>query len=249
MLRLIIVATFVILFLICSIPLFFIEWLIGKWKPDVKSRSSLAIVNWAFCVVAFLSGTNVITVGEENVPKDKAVLYVGNHRSFYDIILTYPKVPRPTGYVAKKEMLKVPLLSVWMKYLHCLFLDRDNIKEGLKTILQAIEMVKSGISVCIFPEGTRNKTADTFLPFHDGSFKIAEKSGAPIIPMTIVNSAAVFEDHFPKIKKATVVIEYGKPIYLNEMSREEKKVIGATVKAVIEETYFRNKEKYFGEAK
>lgn len=249
MLRLIIVATFVILFLICSIPLFFIEWLIGKWKPDVKSRSSLAIVNWAFRVVAFLSGTKAITVGEENVPKDKAVLYVGNHRSFYDIILTYPKVPRPTGYVAKKEMLKVPLLSVWMKYLHCLFLDRDNIKEGLKTILQAIEMVKSGISVCIFPEGTRNKTADTFLPFHDGSFKIAEKSGAPIIPMTIVNSAAVFEDHFPKIKKTTVVIEYGKPIYLNEMSREEKKVIGTTVKAVIEETYFRNKEKYFGEAK
>ena len=249
MLRLIIVATFVILFLICSIPLFFIEWLIGKWKPDVKSRSSLAIVNWAFRVVAFLSGTKVITVGEKNVPKDKAVLYVGNHRSFYDIILTYPKVPRPTGYVAKKEMLKVPLLSVWMKYLHCLFLDRDNIKEGLKTILQAIEMVKSGISVCIFPEGTRNKTADTFLPFHEGSFKIAEKSGAPIIPMTIVNSAAVFEDHFPKIKKATVVIEYGKPIYLNEMSREEKKAIGTTVKAVIEETYFRNKEKYFGEAK
>ena len=249
MLRLIIVATFVILFLICSIPLFFIEWLIGKWKPDVKSRSSLAIVNWAFRVVAFLSGTKDITVGEENVPKDKAVLYVGNHRSFYDIILTYPKVPRPTGYVAKKEMLKVPLLSVWMKYLHCLFLDRDNIKEGLKTILQAIEMVKSGISVCIFPEGTRNKTADTFLPFHEGSFKIAEKSGAPIIPMTIVNSAAIFEDHFPKIKKATVVIEYGKPIYLNEMSREEKKAIGSTVKAVIEETYFRNKEKYFGEAK
>ena len=67
--------------------------------------------------------------------------------------------------------------------------------------------------------------------------------------MTIVNSAAVFEDHFPQIKKATVVIEYGKPIYLNEMSREEKKAIGTTVKAVIEETYFRNKEKYFGEAK
>lgn len=249
MLRLIIVAVFVVLFLICSIPLFFIEWLIGKWKPDVKSRSSLAIVNWAFRVVAFLSGTRVITIGEENVPKDTAVLYVGNHRSFYDIILTYPKVPRPTGYVAKKEMLKVPLLSIWMKYLHCLFLDRDNIKEGLKTILQAIEMVKSGISICIFPEGTRNKTADTFLPFHEGSFKIAEKSGAPIIPMTIVNSAAVFEDHLPKIKKATVVIEYGKPIYLSEMSKEEKKVIGNTVKAVIEETYFKNKEKYFGEAK
>ena len=245
MLRLVIVAIFVGLFLICSIPLFFVEWLIGKRNPDLKSRSSLKIVNWAFRVVRVLSGTKVITIGEENVPKDTAVLYVGNHRSFYDIILTYPKVPRPTGYVAKKEMLKVPLLSTWMKYLHCLFLDRENIKEGLKTILQAVEMAKSGISICIFLEGTRNKTADTFLPFHEGSFKIAEKAGVPIVPMTIVNSAAVFEDHFPKIKKATVVIEYGKPIYCNDMSKEEKKALCGTVKNIIEETYFANKEKYF----
>lgn len=89
-----------------------------------------------------------------------------------------------------------------MKNLHCLFLDRDNIKEGMKTILTAIEKAKNGISICIFPEGTRNKTSDTFLPFHEGSFKIAEKAGVPIIPMTIVNSAAVFEDQFPKIKSA-----------------------------------------------
>lgn len=141
-------------------------------------------------------------------------------------------------------MEKVPLLSIWMKDLHCLFLDRDNIKEGMKTILAAIEKAKSGISICIFPEGTRNKTADTFLPFHEGSFKIAEKSGVPIIPMTIVNSAAVFEDHMPKIRKATVVIEYGKPIDVSALSREEKKNLGASVKSVIEETYFRNKEEY-----
>jgi len=232
MLRLIIVATFVILFLICSIPLFFIEWLIGKWKPDVKSRSSLAIVNWAFRVVAFLSGTKVITVGEENVPKDKAVLYVGNHRSFYDIILTYPKVPRPTGYVAKKEMLKVPLLSVWMKYLHCLFLDRDNIKEGLKTILQAIEMVKSGISVCIFPEGTRTP-GDDMLEFKEGSFKIAEKSGCLIIPVAITNTENVFENHIPFIKASTVIIEFGDPIDLNAMPKEERRHIGSQVQGII----------------
>ena len=244
MLRLIIVATFVILFLICSIPLFFIEWLIGKWKPDVKSRSSLAIVNWAFRVVAFLSGTKVITVGEENVPKDKAVLYVGNHRSFYDIILTYPKVPRPTGYVAKKEMLKVPLLSVWMKYLHCLFLDRDNIKEGLKTILQAIEMVKSGISVCIFPEGTRNKVEGTFLPFHEGCFKIATKTGCPIVPVTLYNTSAIFEDHLPKIKKTNIVIHYGTPFYAKDLSKEDQKRLGAYTQEIIASTYASIREQY-----
>lgn len=244
MIRFLITATFVVLFLILSMPLMLAEWIIGKFNMDVKSRSSLAIVNWAFRCVAFLSGTKLIVKGRENIPDDKAVLYVGNHRSFFDIVLTYPLVKGPTGYVAKKEMEKVPLLSIWMKDLHCLFLDRDNIKEGMKTILAAIEKAKSGISICIFPEGTRNKTTDTFLPFHEGSFKIAEKSGVPIIPMTIVNSAAVFEDHMPKIRKATVVIEYGKPIDVSALSREEKKNLGASVKSVIEETYFRNKEEY-----
>lgn len=245
MLRFILVSSFVILFLILSIPLMIVEWIIGKFNMDVKNRSSLAIVNWAFRCVIFLAGTKVIALGEENIPKDCAVLYVGNHRSFFDIVLTYVRVPRPTGYVAKKEMEKIPLLSVWMKNLHCLFLDRDNIKEGMKTILTAIEKVKSGISICIFPEGTRNKTVDTFLPFHEGSFKIAEKAGAPIIPMTIVNSAAVFEDQLPKIKKRTVVIEYGKPLYINELTKEERKSIGTKVKGIIEETYFKNKASYF----
>ncbi len=247
MIRFIVVILFVVLFLVLSIPIMIVEWIIGKFNMDVKSKSSLAIVNWAFRVVRVLSGTKVIIKGLENVPNDTAVLYVGNHRSFYDIILTYPKVPRPTGYIAKREMLKVPLLSVWMKYLHCLFLDRENVKEGLKTILEAVEKAKSGISICIFPEGTRNKTADTFLPFHEGSFKIAEKAGVPIVPMTIVNSAAIFEDHLPKIKKATVIIEYGTPIDVKQLSREERKIIGNTVKSVIEETYFRNKAEYFPE--
>lgn len=244
MLRFILVVIFVVLFLILSMPLMLIEWMIGKFNPNVKNRSSLSIVNWAFRCVVFLSGTKVIALGEENIPKDTAVLYVGNHRSFFDIILTYIRVPRPTGYVAKKEMLKVPLLSIWMKHLHCLFLDRDNIKEGMKTILAAIEKAKSGISICIFPEGTRNKTADTFLPFHEGSFKIAEKAGVPIIPMTIVNSSAIFEDHFPKIKRTTVIIEYGNPLYINDLSKEDKKFVGAKVKGIIENTYFKNKETY-----
>ena len=245
MLRFIIVATFVVLFLILSIPLLIVEWIIGKFNQPLKDRSSLAIVNWAFRWVIRLAGTKVIVLGEENIPRGSAVLYVGNHRSYFDIVLTYVRVPRPTGYVAKVEMLKWPLLSNWMKNLHCLFLDRKNIKEGLKTILLGVEKVKSGISICIFPEGTRNKVADTFLPFHEGSFKIAEKGNVPIVPMTIVNSAAVFEDQLPKMKKAAVVIEYGKPIYIKELDKETRKSLGTYVSDIIKETYFRNKKQYF----
>ncbi len=245
MIRFIIIILFLVLFLILSIPLLIAEWIIGKFNRPLKDRSSLAIVSWGFRQVARLSGTRVIAIGEENIPKDTAVLYVGNHRSFFDIVLTYGRMTSLTGFVSKKEMNRYPLLSHWMRNVHCLFLDRDNIKEGLKTILEAIEKVKNGISIFIFPEGTRNKTNDTFLPFHAGSFKIAEKGNVPIIPVTIVNSAAVFEDHLPKVKKATVVIEYGKPVYLDELDKETRKNISTYVLQIISDTYFKNKKEYF----
>lgn len=240
MIRFIFTASFVVLFLIISIPLMLVEWIIGKFNMNLKNKSSLAIVNWAFRVCLWFSGVKVTVLGEENVPKDAPVLYVANHRSFFDILLTYVRVPRPTGYIAKKEMLKIPLLRTWMKNLHCLFLDRKDLKEGMKTILQAIEKVKSGISICIFPEGTRNKTADSFLPFHEGSFKIAEKADCAIIPIAMNNTSAIFEDHFPKIKKTHVIIEYGAPIYIRDLPKEEKKFVGAFVQKQIETMYFNN---------
>lgn len=242
MIRFILVATTVVLFLILSIPLLIIEWIIGQFNMDIKNRSSLAIVNSLFRFCIWLAGIKVTVIGEENVPKDTAVLYVANHQSYFDILLTYIRVPHPTGYVAKIEMLRYPLLKNWMKNLHCLFLDRNNIKEGLKTILSGIEKVKSGISICIFPEGTRNKVNDTFLPFHAGSFKIAEKSGCPILPITINNSSAIMEDQMPKIKKAHVILEYGKPIYINDLPKEERKFVSEHVLELIKETYFKNKD-------
>ncbi len=242
MIRLILVAVFVVLFLICSIPLLIAEWIIGKYNMDLKNKSSLAIVNWAFRIVLFLSGADVTVRGLENVPRDEPVLYIGNHRSYFDIIITYVRVPRPTGYIAKKEMLKWPLLVNWMKNLHCLFLNRDDVKQGLKIILTAIDKVKSGISICIFPEGTRNRVNHTFMEFHEGSFKIASKTGCPIVPMTIYNSADIFEDHLPKIKKAHVILEYGKPFYVKDLAKEDQKKVGAYTQKIIQDTYFRIKE-------
>lgn len=132
-------------------------------------------------MILFLAGTKLTVIGEENVPKDQPVLYIGNHRSYFDIVITYARCPRLTGYVAKSEMLKVPLLRTWMKRLYCLFLDRSDIKQGLQTILTGIAQIKDGVSMCIFPEGTRNTNASELdlLPFHEGSLKMAEKTGCP----------------------------------------------------------------------
>ena len=152
MIRTIIIMAIVVGYLILSIPLMLVEWIIGKFNPYAKDISSLRIIHGVFKLMLLVSGVKVTVIGEENVPKDQAVLYVGNHRSFFDIIITYARCPGLTGYVAKKEIRKVPLLNVWMIYLHCLFLDRKNIKEGLKTILAGIDQIKRGISVFIFPE-------------------------------------------------------------------------------------------------
>lgn len=240
MVRFLCVAIFLVLFLVGSIPLLILEWIIGHFNMDFKNRSSLAIVKWAFNVILFLTGVDVTVLGEENVPKDEAVLYVANHRSYFDILLTYVRVPSLTGYISKIEVERIPLLRNWMRNLHCLFLDRKDIKQGLKTILTGIEKIKSGISIFIFPEGTRNKEKDTFLPFHGGSFKLAEKSGCPIIPIALNNAADIFEDHSPKIKKTHVVIEYGKPIYTSQLDKDTKKNLAGYVSDQIKAMYFKN---------
>lgn len=242
MIRFILVVITVIGYLVLSIPLLIAEWIIGKFSPIKKDISSLRIIQAVFRFILWITGVKVTVIGEENVPKDTPVLYIGNHRSYFDILLTYVRCPIRTGYVAKKEMERYPLLSNWMRNLHCLFLDRKDIKQGMKTILEAIEKIKSGISICIFPEGTRNKNASDLdmLPFHEGSFKIAVKAKCPIIPIAMNNTSEIFEAHLPKIKPCHVVIEYCKPIYPDELDKEDKKHLGAYTQNIILETIRKN---------
>ena len=242
MLRFIITALFVTLFLICSIPLFFIEWIIGKFNMDIKNRSSLAIVNWAFRVVLFISGVKITVIGEENVPKDQPVLYIANHQSYFDIVVSYSRCPGLTGYIAKDGLEKVPILSIWMKRLYCLFLNRQDIKEGMKTILKGIDQIKHGISMCIFPEGTRNDNPKELLPFKEGSFKLALKTGCPIIPIAMTNTPKIYEAQAPLLKKTHVVLHYGKPILPNELDADTKKHIGVYTKCVIEQMLEENEQ-------
>lgn len=240
MIRFILVALFLVVFLLVSFLIFPIECLIGKFSKKTKDYSSLRIVQWAFGVILAISGTEITVIGKENI-LDEAALYVGNHRSFFDILITSVQCKRLTGYVAKNGMEKVPSLNIWMRYIYCLFLDRDDPKQGMKTILKAIEHIKQGVSMYIFPEGTRNKGEElSILPFKEGSMKIATKTGCPIVPVSINNTAEIFENHFPRIKKTHVILEYGTPIYPNELTREEQKHLGAKCQEIIQETINKN---------
>jgi len=242
MIRTILVFTLVVIFLIISLPLLLILWIVGKIKPYAKDRASLSIVQFMFKLILLITGTKVTLKGTENLPKDRSVLYIGNHKSFFDIIINYAYMPGLTGFVSKMEMNKVPSLRLWMRAVKCLFMDRDDIKQSLKIILKAIEYINSGISIFIFPEGTRTKADEDFLPFKAGSFKIATKSGCDIIPVAINNSASVFEKQFPKMRKSHVIVEYGAPIVVKDMDKEQLKTLPELVQRRVQEMYDANKE-------
>ena len=143
--RTIIVVIYVFLFLILGLPVLGIEWIIAKFDKHAADISQLRIVQWGLRCVSFLAGVHLTVEGKEHVPTDQAVLYIGNHRSIFDIVITYAQCPNLTGYISKDGVNKVPLLGIWMRRLYCLFLDRKDLKQGLKTILIAIDQVKSGI--------------------------------------------------------------------------------------------------------
>ena len=240
MIRFIIAVSFLGLFLLFSYILFFMEWIVGKISKEAKDYSSLRIVQWGFRVILAIGGVKITVKGKENI-LDEAALYVGNHRSYFDILIAYVQCERLTGFVAKDAINKIPSLRVWMRYLYCLFLDRHDPRAGMKTILQAIDYIKQGVSIFIFPEGTRNKGEElSLLPFKEGSFKIATKTGCPIVPVSINNSAEIFENHVPRMKKTHVIIEYGEPIYTAELSRDEQKALGVKCQQIIQDTITRN---------
>ena len=214
---------FAALIILIDLPLHLITSLIEKAKPGSCTEFRHSYARFAMQGIWLLAGGKAIILGLKNVPTDRAVLFVGNHRSIFDIILAGS------------------LITLIMEEIHCLFLDREDPRQGLKTILTAIDYVKDGISMFIFPEGTRCKVEGTFLPFHAGSFKIATKAKVPVIPVTIVGMGDVFEDHFPRPKRATVVIEFGDPIETADMDRNAQKELPDRVKAIIEETYARDK--------
>ncbi|MCI7492277.1 MAG: 1-acyl-sn-glycerol-3-phosphate acyltransferase [Lachnobacterium sp.] len=243
MMRTIITVLYIFLFLILGLPVLGIEWIISKFNKAHADMVQLRIVQWGLKCVAFISGVKLTVIGEENVPRDEPVLYIGNHRSFFDVVVTYARCPGLTGYIAKDGVNKVPIFRIWMKRLHCIFLKRDDMKEGLKVILKAIEYVKSGISICIFPEGTRNKDRNnpaSLLPFKEGSFKIASKTGCKIVPMALIGTADILENHFPWIHSAEVKLIYGAPIEVSALDKQQQKHIGAYCQTVVEELIEKN---------
>ena len=137
-------------------------------------------------------------------------------------------------------MEKAPILRVWMRLIHCLFLNRTDLKEGMKTILAGAGQIKNGISVFIFPEGTRGKTEGSMAEFKEGSLKMAQKAKCKIVPIALSNTGAIWEDQFPKMKPAHVIMEIGEPIDITKLEKEEQRHLGAYTQKAIQQILDKN---------
>lgn len=236
MVRLILALIAVLIFCIVTLPVIPVLLLIGRVNRRRRDIISLRLVQGIFKVILFIAGVKVTAIGEEHVPKDRPVLYVANHRGNFDTLVAYSRCPNITGFVAKESMKKVPFISMWMRFLYCLFMDRHDLRSGMKMILAAIEQIKSGISIFIFPEGTRSRgeTELPMLPFHEGSLKIAQKTDCPVIPIAITNTRSIMERQMPRLRAAHVTISYGEPIIPSKLPAQDKKHLGEYTRSVIE---------------
>ena len=129
-----------------SLRLLFIR---KKERTRERDLECLSIVQGRLKAILKICKVEVHAEGLENIPKDEAVLFVGNHRSYFDIVVGYSLLNNVTGFISKDDLTRIPNLKLWMEELHCLFLDRDNLKQNLKVIIEAIQEIKRGISFWI----------------------------------------------------------------------------------------------------
>ncbi|MDO5155636.1 MAG: lysophospholipid acyltransferase family protein [Eubacteriales bacterium] len=238
--RSVLVLTILFLFLILMIPAHLILLVVGKINEDLRYKIGKAFVYWIFRLELFVTQAKIEVKGLENVP-DESVLFVSNHRSYFDILVIFNTCGKRPGFVSKKEMEKFPLLNWWMKDICCLFLDRQDLRSGMQMVKDGAQLIQSGHSMVICPEGTRNHK-DELLPFKEGSLKMAEKAGCKVVPVALIDTDQLLEVRPGfDIRKGNVKVIYGEPIDIKELSKEEKKKVGAYVQNIIADTIKREK--------
>lgn len=169
------------LLLIFGPPILLVAWITGK-HDLVYPWANFGARNWLR-----LSGAKVHVTGKENLDPDQPYVFVSNHRSYLDTATLFLHTGRRIGMLAKKELLKVPILGVGMGFVNVMAIDRSNRERALKTTEAATARIRSGRSFGVFAEGTRAKPGE-LMPFKKGAFYMAANAGVPIVPVAIKNT-------------------------------------------------------------
>lgn len=160
-----------------------------------------------------------IVEGKENIPLDEPIIYTPNHAGLFDIPAVIVSAPAVPIFMAKKEIASIPIVKDWMWVMDCVFVDRKNKSKARSSLHDAIEMVKKGRSIVVFPEGTRSKNGELG-KFKGGAMKIAMETGAKIVPVYLEGTRACFEET-GNITSGTVKVKFLEPIVTQGLTKEE----------------------------
>ncbi|MDR2617454.1 MAG: 1-acyl-sn-glycerol-3-phosphate acyltransferase [Treponema sp.] len=219
-----------LLFLVPFGCLGFVLSVLGLKKPMAWFMHKIAQC-WARLLIV-CTGCSVEVRNRENIPPNGGLCFVSNHGSIFDIVLALAYIGRPFGFIAKKELLLIPFLNMWIFLLGGFFIDRKQPRNALKTINSGIRSLKAGGCMLIFPEGRRSR-GEGLLPFHPGSFKLATQSGVPVVPISITGSYDVFEKN-RRVRAVPVRVVFGVPVATEDLPPENRKqLLADQVHAVV----------------
>lgn len=180
------------------------------------------------------SGSRVEIRGLEHYPvwrEPGRYCIVANHQSYFDILLILGFLPGYVSFVAKKELFRVPLLNIWMFGLGCIKLDRSSPRASIKAIEQGIQKIREGLPLLIFPEGTRSRS-NRVGEFKSGSLKLATRSEAIIVPLTVEGTADIYEAR-GRIGSSRVVLTVHPPVPTRGLEDEEKRTLASRLRDTI----------------
>ncbi|EKQ58267.1 MULTISPECIES: lysophospholipid acyltransferase family protein [unclassified Clostridium] len=204
---------------------------IKKTKGEAASLEYIKKIgyNWSKFTMNII-GIDLDVTGLENIPKETCV-FIGNHSSILDIPILLYITDRNLGFIAKKEMLKTPIIGYWLRNSKCVPIDRENPRTAMVSINEAIKNIKEGNSMVIFPEGTRNKEGKVG-QFKKGALKLATKSKAPIVPVSIDRASRAFEDN-REFRPTKIKVVFGKTIDTKNLSKEDEGTLAEEIRNII----------------
>ena len=202
----------------------------GKWAHDLSHRLNMV---WGW-IITFPVGVWLQPIGRNKIDRKRTYIFAPNHSSYLDIAICNVSILNSFRFIGKAELNSAPLFGYMFKRLH-IPVDRSSVTASYKSFLHAKEVLKSGRSVLLFPEGTiPDKTKVTLLKFKDGAFRMAIENKIPIVPVTSIGADRALADNGKWILRPTrVKIIFHDPIETSDMELSE----AAALKAQVFETF------------
>ncbi|MEO6219853.1 MAG: lysophospholipid acyltransferase family protein [Ginsengibacter sp.] len=179
-----------IIFVVTLIPVSILMWIIGIKKEPERTRIFRIISKVWMRIFFFTTGCRLTIIGLNNFKKGEKYIVTCNHNSLMDVPLSTPFIPGANKTIAKSEMAKIPLFGIVYKR-GSILVDRHDKNSRLNSFKKMKEVLSLGMHMCIYPEGTRNKTGLPLKEFYDGAFKLATETGISILPALMFNTKKV----------------------------------------------------------